>query len=100
MMGCFLFVGILIVDVGMSMIIAGVDDVSVRSVLDFTRNSYCNTFIEFLTSINCCMLNGRVGNNNDFTCVSSKGQSVIDYCIVSYEIFICFKTLKLFGQLI
>jgi len=51
--------------------IAGVDDVSVRSVLDFTCNSYCNTFIEFLTSINCCMLNGRVGNNNDFTCVSS-----------------------------
>ena len=62
-----------------------VDDASVRSVLDFTRNSYCNTSIEFLTSINCCMLNGRVGNNNDFTCVSSKGQSVVDYCIVSYE---------------
>jgi hypothetical protein len=63
--------------------IAGVDDVSVRSVLDFTRNSYCNTFIEFLTSINCCMLNGRVSNNNDVTCVSSKGQSIVDYRIVS-----------------
>jgi hypothetical protein len=31
------------------------------------------------------MLNGRIGNNNDFICVSSKGQSVVDYCIVSYE---------------
>jgi len=46
--------------------IAGIYDVSVRSVLDFTRNSHCNTFIEFLTSVNCCILNGRVGNNNDF----------------------------------
>ena len=65
--------------------ITGVDDVSVRSVLDFTRNSYYNTFIALLTSIICCILKGRVGNNNDCTCVSSKGQSVVDYCIASYE---------------
>jgi hypothetical protein len=45
--------------------IAGIDDVSVRSGLDFTRNSHCNTFIELFTSVNCCMLNGRVGNDND-----------------------------------
>lgn len=44
--------------------IAGIDDVSVRSGLDFTRNSHCNTFIEFFTSVNCCMLNDRVGNDN------------------------------------
>jgi hypothetical protein len=42
-----------------------IDDVSVRSGLDFTRNSHCNTFIEFFTSVNCCMLNDRVGNDND-----------------------------------
>ncbi|CAG2197576.1 unnamed protein product [Mytilus edulis] len=65
--------------------IPGVDCINMRSVIDFTRNSYCTTFIDFLTSSNCCMLNGRVGTNNDFTCVSSKGQSVVDYCITSYE---------------
>jgi hypothetical protein len=91
---CFLFVRILIVDVGMSMMIAGIYDVSVRSVLDFTRNSYCNTFIEFLTGVNC-WLNGRVGNDNDFTCLSSKGQSIVDYCFVSYEnLFQDFKVVR------
>jgi len=40
------------------------------------------------------MLNGRVGNNNDFTRVSSKGQSVVDYCIVSYENLHLFQDFK------
>ena len=28
-----------------------------------------------------CVVNGRIGSG-DFTCVSSKGSSVVDYCLV------------------
>ena len=56
-----------------------------RDVVDFKCNSYCNTFIDFLISVNCCILNGRNFVNNDFTCISTKGCSVVDYCIVRYE---------------
>jgi len=64
MMGCFFICGDFNSRCGDEYdYIAGIYDVSVRSVLDFTRNSHCNTFIEFLTSVNCYMLNGRVGNN-------------------------------------
>ena len=31
------------------------------------------------------MLNGRCGIKNDFTSVSVKGSSVVDYCFVSHE---------------
>ena len=37
-----------------------------------------------LISANLCMLNGRLGTNN-FTCISHKGRSVVDYCFVPYE---------------
>ena len=65
--------------------IVGVDDICHRDVVDFKCNSYCNTFIDFLISVNCCILNGRNFINNDFTCISTKGCSVVDYCIVPYE---------------
>ena len=45
-------------------------------------------FIEFLNDAKLCCLNGRICNDNDnFTSVSRKGRSVVDYiCIppVSY----------------
>ncbi|CAG2252849.1 unnamed protein product [Mytilus edulis] len=65
--------------------IVGVDDLCPRDVVDFKRNSYGNTFIDFLVSVNCCILNGRNFVNNDYTCVSTKGCSVVDYCIVPYD---------------
>jgi hypothetical protein len=36
--------------------IVGVDDICHRDVVDFKCNSYCNTFIDFLISVNCCIL--------------------------------------------
>ncbi|CAG2228238.1 unnamed protein product [Mytilus edulis] len=65
--------------------IVGVDDLCPRDVVDFKCNSYSNTFIDFLISVNCCILNGRNFVNNDYTCVSTKGCSVVDYCIVPYD---------------
>lgn len=46
---------------------------------------------DVLISVNCCILNGRNFVNNDFTCVSTKGCSVVDYCIVPYDNLNLFK---------
>ncbi|CAG2189035.1 unnamed protein product [Mytilus edulis] len=56
-----------------------------RNVVDFTPNSYGDLFCEFLSNINCCILNGRNFINNDYTFVSTRGSSVVDYCVVPYE---------------
>jgi hypothetical protein len=65
--------------------IAGVDDdVSHRTVIDYVENEYGSTFIEFLIQCGMCMLNGR-SNNNEFTCISNKGKSVVDYIVVPSE---------------
>ncbi|CAG2255414.1 unnamed protein product [Mytilus edulis] len=71
--------------------IEGVDNLCQRNVIDFKCNSYCNAFIDFLISAYCCILNGRNFVNNDYTCVSTKGCSVVDYCIVPYDNLNLFK---------
>ncbi len=40
---------------------------------------------DFLINANLCILNGRNTINNDFTYVSTRGLSVVDYCLVPYE---------------
>jgi hypothetical protein len=57
--------------------IEGVDDI-VPIVIDNTENLKGDLFIEFLRDINFAMLNGRIGVN-DFTCISPRGRSVVDY---------------------
>ncbi len=70
------------------------DDIPERSVLHFESNSYCDKFLDLLISANCCVLNGRAGVcvQDNYTYVSSKGKSDVDYCIVPYE------SLHLFSQ--
>ena len=34
--------------------------------------------------VNFCMLNGRNYVKNDFTCFTSQGQCVVDYCLVGW----------------
>ncbi|CAC5406403.1 unnamed protein product [Mytilus coruscus] len=63
--------------------IEGIDILPERNVVDFTNNSYGD--ILFLSNVNCCILNGRNFLSNDFTFVSTRGTSVVDYCIVPYE---------------
>ena len=65
--------------------IEGVDDVTPRNVIDYTSNVNGDLLIEF-SSIDCgmCLVNGRVGNG-DFTHVSHRGKSVVDYVCVPYE---------------
>ena len=58
---------------------------SERNVADFKNNNYGNIFIDFLINTNMSMLNGRTSDRNDFTCISSLGCSVVDYCIVNHD---------------
>lgn len=65
--------------------IAGVDTIPMRNIVDYGKNQYCELFIDFLISTNMCILNGRNSKNNNFTSVSTKGCSVVDYVLVPYE---------------
>lgn len=65
--------------------IVGVDDIPERDIIDFTANAYGELFIEFLINSNMCMLNGRNCVQNDYTSVSVKGSSVVDYCITTHD---------------
>lgn len=71
--------------------IPGIDILPVREVIDFKSNSYGEIFCEFLSNINCCNLNDRNSIKNYFTYVSTRGSSIVDYCVVPYENLKCFK---------
>ena len=64
--------------------IEGVDDVTPREIIDHSSNVNGDLFIDFLVDSGMCMVNGRVGLN-DFTHVSHRGKSVVDYVCVPYE---------------
>ena len=70
---------------GLSDYVEGVDDAPPRSSLDTVDEEYGDMFIEFLVDCNMCMLNGRVGQQNDFTFVSTRGKSVVDYVCLPHE---------------
>lgn len=78
--------------------IEGVDDVPDREVIDFTHNMYGYKMIDFLLGSNCCVLNGRqdVCIQDDFTSVSTKGLSVVDYCMVPYEALPLYNDFKVY----
>jgi hypothetical protein len=64
--------------------IEGADDVPPREVIDYSENSHGDSLIDFCITASMGMLNGR-GNGNDYTCISHKGKSVVDYMLVPYE---------------
>ncbi|VDI31988.1 Hypothetical predicted protein [Mytilus galloprovincialis] len=74
--------------------ITGIDNLPDRHVVDFQCNSYGKVFCEFLTDISCCILNGRNTLLNDYTYVSTRGLSVVDYCVVPYEMLDIFNKFK------
>ena len=65
--------------------VEGVDDVRERDVIDVTMNHYGDLLLNFLIDCNFCMINGRVKGKNDFTHVSHRGRSVVDYVLVPHE---------------
>ena len=67
-----------------SVYIEGVDTIPVRQVIDTTLNKHGDHLLDFLIDCNMCVVNGRLGLN-DFTHVSHRGCSVVDYVIVPHE---------------
>ena len=57
-----------------------------RIVLDHQRNEQGPSFIDFLNDIRFCVVNGRITPDLDnFTFVSPRGKSVVDYFIVPQD---------------
>ena len=57
-----------------------------RKVIDGVKNSQGEVFVDFLRSVNMGVVNGRKGKDA-FTCVSNRGCSVVDNCVVGAENF-------------
>ena len=72
--------------------ISGVDAIGHRDVVDFKTNFYGEVLIEFLINTNMFILNDRNYLRNDFTSVSMKGLSVVDYCLVSHDALSAFSS--------
>ncbi len=60
------------------------DNIRERIIIDKVRNSQGIAFFDFLSDIRFCVLNGRFENDN-FTCISERGSSVVDYVAVPYN---------------
>ena len=54
-------------------------------IVDYRKNHYGNILLDFLINSNCVMLNGRCAGDNDFTSISVKGVSVVDYVVVPHD---------------
>jgi len=74
--------------------IDGIDCLPERQVVDFQYNGYCKLFCDFLIDTSCCILNGRNIIQNDFTYVSTRGSSVVDYTVIPYELMDSFDSFK------
>ena len=57
------------------------------------RNSQGEDFVDFLKGVNMVVVNGRKGRDA-YTCVSGKGCSVVDYCLVENEKFSMIESFK------
>ena len=68
--------------------IDSLDSVSKRTHLDTSSNSHGENFIDFLKDSCCYVLNGLFDATNDnYTCISQRGKSVVDYMVCSGSTF-------------
>ena len=66
--------------------IEGIDCVNDRKSIDSTCNSHGENFLDFFKDSNSLILNGRITSELDnFTCVSGKGKSVVDYIVAPFD---------------
>ncbi len=57
-----------------------------RQILDEVKNTHGEVFLDFLLEANICIPNGRITLQFDnYTSVSVKGKSVVDYCAVPHR---------------
>ena len=65
--------------------ITAIDYVTDRSTIDFTLNKHGEAFIDFLKESRMVITNGRINGVNNFTSISSKGKSVVDFVAVPID---------------
>ena len=65
--------------------IDAVDHVNSRDVVDYTTNKHGDALLDFLIESRMVVANGRIEGSNDFTSISLRGKSVVDYFIVPIE---------------
>ncbi len=64
-------------------------DLPKRSCIDTIENSHGKSLIEFLNDNKMCVLNGRFDSSKDnYTYISTKGSSVVDYIMCPHEHFL------------
>ena len=52
------------------------------------KNNYGDILIDFLKETKMCVLNGRINPEKDnFTCVSNRGKSVVDYMLTPRDCY-------------
>ena len=67
-------------------LIHDIDDEMSRTVIDATSNTHGDAFLDFLMESRMLVANGRVPGCNEFTSISSKGRSVVDWFAVPHDI--------------
>lgn len=66
--------------------IIDVDELTARESIDNVKNKHGEALIEFLKDMKMCIINGRLNSDNDnFTCISTKGKSVVDYFLTLHS---------------
>ncbi len=59
-----------------------------RKPIDLIHNSHGTSFVNFLRDCKLCILNGRFDTNKDnYTCITNRGKSVVDYFFCSHKTF-------------
>jgi hypothetical protein len=71
----------------LSDILDDTDNIPQRNVIDKSINQHGHDFLEFLNDAKFCVLNGRMNGSDNFTSVSRKGRSVVDYICIPHDIF-------------
>ncbi len=75
----------------------GIDSLPNRNVLDKTVHGHGEALIGFMQYAKLCSLNGRLSpENNNFTCISPKDLSIVDYIIVPHDVFHKYNTLNVY----
>ena len=81
----------------LSDVVEGIDSLPSRNILDNVIHGHGEALIGFLQDAKLCTLNGRLSPENDnFTCISPKGISVVDYIIVPHDVFHKCKTFNVY----
>lgn len=75
--------------------ITEVDSITSRHSIDTVLNKHGQALIEFLQEGKLCVVNGRIDNQCDnFTCISNRGKSVVDYIMTPHECLSCVTKFK------